>query len=161
MRRDWIAGLVLLGLAVAYFVFADDIPRSQLSDVVGAASFPKLLAVSLAGLSTFLVLTSLFGKRLAVSEETRRERAAKDLRGFARAGGTLALGFGFLLIIDWVGYAVAVALLLAAMLAYNHMKLGWRTAVFAAAGGGFFWLLFGLLFDAAVPAGIWPKLFGI
>ena len=161
MRRDWIAGLILLGLAIAYFIFADDIPRSQLSDVVGATSFPKLLAVSLAGLSVLLVATGLFGKRSALSAETQSKWAAKDLQGFIRAGGTLALGFGFLLIIEWVGYAVAVALLLAAMLLYNHMKLGWRMAVFAAAGGGFFWLLFGLLFDAAVPVGIWPKLFGI
>lgn len=161
MRRDWIAGLVLLGLAVAYYIFADDIPRSQLSDVVGAASYPKLLAVCLGGLAVLLVLAGLAAKPAAESEATRKERAAKDLQGFYRAAGTLVLGIGFLLIISWVGYAVAVALLLAAMLLYNHMKPGWRMVLFSAAGGGFFWLLFGVVFDGAVPAGIWPKLFGI
>lgn len=161
MRRDWIAGLVLLAFSATYYAFADQIPRSQLSDEVGAASFPKLLAISLALLSVLLVAGGLFGKRPKVSDEERKEQAAKDLSGFVRAAGTLALGIGFLLIINWAGYAVSVALLLAMMLLYNHMTLGWRTVLFATAGGGFFWLLFGVAFDSNLPAGIWPKIFGI
>ncbi len=161
MRRDWIAGTVLLALSIAYYFYAEEIPRSQLSDVVGASSFPKLLAWALGGLSVLLIASGLFGRRPAVSAEDAKAQSAKDLQGFLRAGGTMALGIGYLLIVDWVGYTIAVILLLAGMLLYNGMKLDRRNVFLVATGGCFFWLLFRMAFDIPVPAGIWPNLLGI
>lgn len=165
MRRDWIAGLVLLGVAVGYYVLATDIPKSQLSDAVGAASFPKLLSIVLAILSALLVVSGLVRQNRvrtpAISRENAAERRAKERTEFLRAGGTLLLGLGFLLIVFWVGYLIAVMLLLTAMLLYNHMKFGLNTLVFAVAGGAFFWALFRFVFSIPVPRGIWPKIFGI
>lgn len=157
MRRDWIAGLALLGLAAFYFRLSADIPRSRLSDVVGAASFPRLLAVCLALLSVILVLTGAL-RRVPVTPEAARQRIAADRHGFLRAGGTLLLGVGYLAVITFTGYPLAVALLVTAMLLYTGKRLSWGVITTGLATGLFFWLLFGVVFGIPVPEGIWPRL---
>ncbi len=159
MRKDWIAGIVLLGLAAGYYLMANAIPRSQLSDLVGAASYPKLLAAALALLSVALILVGALKRAPAASSpEESAKKAAEDLHGFIRAGGTLAIGVGFLLVLPYAGYIAAVAALLVAMLLYLHEPWSARVAITAAAGGVFFWLVFKGLFAIPVPGGIWPML---
>jgi hypothetical protein len=153
MRRDWIAGISLLGLSGAYYLIASKIPRSQLSDVIGAASYPKLLAVVLAILSLLLIVSGILTKPTA--DENRKERAEADKKEFLKAGGTFLIGIGYLVIIKWTGYPIAVTLLMLAMLIYNHEKLSWKSAGISIAGGVFFWLVFAVLFDIPVPEGIW------
>jgi hypothetical protein len=98
MRRDWIAGVVLLALAAGYYRMAVSIPRSQLSDVVGASSFPVLLSAALATLSVILILVGVFRKAPTVSAEESAKKAAGEVHGFVRAGGTLAIGVAFLMV---------------------------------------------------------------
>ncbi len=157
MRRDWIAGLVLLAVAAGYYRLAMDIPRSQLSDVVGAATFPRLLAIALAILSAILVLTGVL-KRAPVAPAKAAEQAAEDRRAFLRAGGTVLIGVGYLVVIRWLGYPLAVALLVAAMLRYNRESFSWKMAAVSVGAGLFFWFLFGYLFAIPVPMGLWRLL---
>jgi putative tricarboxylic transport membrane protein len=158
MRRDWIAGVVLLALAAGYYRMAVSIPRSQLSDVVGASSFPVLLSAALATLSVILILVGVFRKAPTVSAEESAKKAAGEVHGFVRAGGTLAIGVAFLMVLPYAGYIVAVAALLAAMVLYLHEPWSARVAIIAAAGGIFFWLMFRGLFAIPVPRGLWPAL---
>lgn len=160
MRRDWIAGLVLLGLAAAYYRMTADIPRSQLSDAVGAVSFPRLLAISLAVLSVILVAAGAL-KRVPVTPEAAKQKAAEDRHGFLRAGGALLIGVGYLLVVSLIGYPLAVALLIVAMLLYTGKNLSWGVVVTGIVAGIFFWLLFGVVFSIPVPQGIWPRLVGL
>jgi len=153
MRRDWIAGISLLGLSGAYYWIATQIPRSQLSDVVGAASYPKLLATILAILSLLLIVSGALAKPPV--GENRKEKNAEDKKEFLKAGGTILIGIGYLAVIKWTGYAIAVALLMLAMLLYNHEKLSWKSAGISIVGGVFFWLIFAVLFDIPVPEGVW------
>ncbi len=159
MRKDWIAGTVLLGLSGAYYLMATTILRSQLSDVVGAAAFPKALAVALAVLSCVLILVGALQRAPASTAEERAAVVAKDVHGFLRAGGTILIGVVFLLIISYVGYVVAVALLILATLLYFHERLSWTNVIVAVAGSLVLWLIFRALFAVPVPAGIWPALF--
>ena len=157
MRRDWIAGVILLGVSFAYYRIALNIPRSQLSDVVGAASFPKLLAVILAILSSFLVISGL--KAEFMPGKAKEVKITDDAKAFLRAGGTVLIGIGYLLVIQWTGYAVAATLLIVAMLVYNHEKISWKAVGISAGAGVFLWFLFAVLFDIPVPQGVWIKLF--
>jgi cell division protein FtsW (lipid II flippase) len=157
MRRDWIAGISLLGLSGAYYWIATQIPRSQLSDVVGAASYPKLLAIVLAILSLFLVVSGVLTKPPV--GENQKEKHEEDKKEFLKAGGTILIGIGYLIVIKWTGYAIAVTLLMIAMLMYNHEKLSWKSAGISIIGGVFFWFVFAFLFDIPVPEGVWLQWF--
>ncbi len=177
MRKDWIAGLVLLGLAAGYYRMTGDIQRSQLSDLVGAASFPRLLAVCLAILSALLVVTGALKQvsaakaadTAAAAAEVAQQPAPGDVgtapadtrRAFLRAGGTVLIGVGFLLVAPWLGYALAIALLIGAMLLYNRVVLNWKLVLVSVAAGIFFWALFGLVFSIPLPRGVWPRWLGL
>lgn len=157
MRRDWIAGISLLSLSGAYYWVASNIPRSQLSDVVGAASYPKLLAMVLAVLSLLLIVSGIMAK--PPKGDNRTEKNREDTKEFLKAGGTILIGIGYLVIIKWTGYAIAVSLLMIAMLMYNHEKLSWKSAGTSIIGGIFFWFVFAFLFDIPVPEGVWLQWF--
>jgi len=135
------------------------IPRSQLSDIVGASSYPRLLAIILAILSVILILTGAFSKAPVRSAAEQAAKADEDRHGFLRAAGTVAIGAGYLIVVTFTGYAIGVMLLMIAMLLYNHERFSPKIAITAVAAGIFFWLIFRILFDIPVPAGIWPQIF--
>jgi hypothetical protein len=161
MLKDRIAGAVLLALSGGYYWMASTINRSQLSDVVGASAFPMALAVVLAVLSCVLMMSGVLKKAPASSAEERAAVVAKDLHGFARAGGTLAIGIGFLVIIPYAGYIIAVAMLLLATLLYFHERLSWGIVLVSVAGALILWLMFRAIFEIPVPPGVWPDLIKI
>ena len=160
-------------MAAGYYRLTGDIQRSQLSDVVGAASFPRLLAATLAVLSAILVVTG-FVKQVSAAKAAgtapsegapqvaeAAAAAAETRRVFLRAGGTVLIGVGFLLAAPWLGYAPAIALLIGAMLLYNRVAWNWKLALVAAMAGVFFWVLFGFVFSVPLPRGVWPRWLGL
>jgi hypothetical protein len=104
------------------------------------------------------MLSGVFQKAPVASAEERAAAVAKDLHGFARAGGTLAIGVGFLLIIPYVGYLIAVTLLLLATLLYFHERLSWKIVLVSVSGSLILWLMFRVIFEIPVPPGVWPDL---
>jgi putative tricarboxylic transport membrane protein len=56
--------------------------------------------------------------------------------------GFAAIAAGYVLVAPLVGFAPALALLIAAVAVYEGMRPSWRVAVVAAAGACAFWLLF-------------------
>ena len=85
MNRDFIAGLVGLLFAIAYYAMATQIQASQLADEVGPAGLPKIYAVLLGGFSALLMVRALLrpavvdGKARPVSEELFAVRRALGL----------------------------------------------------------------------------------
>lgn len=159
MSRNVIAGLVLLALAVVYWLGADVIPRSPLSGTVGADGLPKLLAVILGTLACILVVQSiLLPQRDGAETTSSPEAAAERRRLHLRALGMLALGIGYVAIIETAGYLVSVALLIAATAVYNGRRpsLGLASVVVVAAA--VFYVLFVRVLNVPLPAGIWPEL---
>lgn len=160
MRRNWITGIVLTGVAYTYYRLADALPQSLLSDEVGADGFPKLLAISLAAFSILLTLTGVFEKPPVTSPESTK-KAAEDRYRFLRAGGAVLIGAVYLLIISWAGYPLAVGLLMVAVILYNGEPFSLKVLITAIIAAVFFWIFFALLLKVPMPAGIWPKLFSL
>ena len=159
LDKDQALGLFLIALGVAYYWMASRLPRSLISDRVGAEGFPKLLASALILFSVILIVQSFIRKLASPAPGTRKD-PEKTWRTFAHAGGMLGLGAGYLLIISRVGYLLSIALLLAAALRYQKEPLSTKVLLTALLGGVFFWAFFVFALRTPMPGGLWAVLPG-
>jgi putative tricarboxylic transport membrane protein len=138
----WI-GLMLIALAASYYRAALAIPESLLSDEVGAAGLPTLLAAALAFSGALLALRSQGGSAIRVTFAVAPQ-----------AAGLLLVMIAYIAVLPVAGYPLALAALVAAsaLLAGAKPTLGLGVTV-AAAGLGF-WLIFAWAFHIAMPAGL-------
>ena len=154
MARDLFASVALAAVAAGYYFLASGIGSSALADEVGASGLPIAYAVVLAVIACLMALQS--GLRHLLRRPP--ERAARETPEFAyvlrRAGGVLAIGIGYLLIVTVVGYLIALVAVLAAMLMYLGERPSGRVALAAVGGAGLFWLLFDRLLGIPMP-GLW------
>ena len=140
MRRDLAFAAAGLALAAAYWWAANELPKSMLSDAVGADGVPKTLALALAALSILVGLRALL----------RKDEAAPGA-GSARALGIAVLGFLYVLLAPYVGYVVAITLLAAAAALYYGAPRKWTVGAFALGTAGVLWLVFGAMLGIALP----------
>ncbi len=150
LHRDTIAGLLLLTLAGGYAAATRRIPDSSLSDAVGAAGLPNLLAMALAILSATLVGKGL----LAARQMTVREPAADDgdeRSTVSRALGFVLIGIGYMVVAPWTGYAIGIAALVVAVVLYERERPSPLLLAVAAGGGLGFWLIFVRLLGTEQP----------
>ena len=152
MNRDFTAGLIGLLFAVAYYAMANSIQNSQLADEVGPAGLPKIYAFALGGFSALLMARALF--RPAVAGKVRA--AGEDLFALRRALGVLAIGVAYVALVPWLGYPLAIALVIAAASLYGGGQISARLAMIAALGAFGLWFVFVFLLHIGQPAGIWP-----
>jgi hypothetical protein len=160
MSKDLVCGSVTLALAIVYYVLADAIPRSLLSDGVGPGGLPKAYAIGLAVLSAILIVRALRERRLAAAAAPAdpEVKAAQRL-AVRRAAGLLAIGALYVAALPYLGYVLSLALLLGATTYYQGGALTRRVGIVAVCGAVFFWLLFVWLLHIPQPAGFWPELF--
>lgn len=128
------------------------IPRSLLSDEVGAGGFPRALAALLAGVS---LLVALRGWRARGAGAVESDAAPTQ---HARALGIVAIGFGAVLLGPVAGYVPTAFLLLAATAAYYGARVDFRLAAVSIAGALGLWLLFAKGLNVSMPAGLWARL---
>ena len=147
MRRDLVCAAAGLALAGAYYAAADAIPASLLADGVGAAGIPKLLAVALALLSLVLGARSLL---------VNSQSAAVD-GPHLRAIGVAGLGLVYVAGAPYLGYPLALALLVASATLYYGASPRPTVAVYAVACAALLWLVFAKVLGVAMPAGIWLR----
>jgi len=154
-----VAGLLLIVLGVVYYRAADALPRSLVSDRVGASGFPKLLALVLIIFSGILIIQTIIRK---VAQEAGEEegRAKKTWQDFAQAAGMLGLGIGYLIIVTRVGYMLGIALLIGAALRYQREPFSVKLFVTAILGGILFWAFFVFALKTPMPSGQWAALLG-
>jgi putative tricarboxylic transport membrane protein len=140
---DLWTGLMLIALAGAYYAAADTISDSLLSDTVGAAGLPKLLAVAL----------GLCGALLAVrSQGPGALRVKLDVA--PRAVALTVLLAAYVAVLPSLGYALGMGVLIAAIALLAGARSVPALAVTAVAAGIGFWLIFVRLFHITMPAGI-------
>ena len=156
MPSDLVFGCVMLAASVGYYLLATAIPESLLDDVIGPQGLPKAYALLLAGLSILQIIRSLPRRRdgAMMSAVSR----SGQLRALWRAGGMLAIGAGYLVVVPWIGYIPSIAGLLFVTILYQKGGSRRRAAVVAVSGALFFWLLFVLLLGIPQPAGFWTSL---
>jgi hypothetical protein len=160
MAKNIAAGIMLLVLAVAYWMGAQAILISRLSGGAGAQLLPKSLAIALGVLSLVLIAQSLPWRRANANAGADDGSGASGPSEYnvPRALGILAIGIAYVVLIDWLGYAVCIALLLGGTAYY----IGWRRwrslVLFALVGALVYWAVFAKLLDLPLPAGLWPAL---
>ncbi|HMA15395.1 MAG: tripartite tricarboxylate transporter TctB family protein [Bacteroidota bacterium] len=167
MTRDAWIGVVFLAFAVVFWVAADGIRISPLDGPVTAAGLPKSLAYALGALALLLILRSLAlpgktggGAPAQVPEAEPAEGGERPaFYQHLRAVGMLAFGVGYLLVIPYIGYPLAVAGLILGAALYMGARRDFKTAAVAVLGGLFFYLLFVQFLNVPLPAGLWPGIF--
>lgn len=150
VRRDLVCAALGLALAAAYYTAADALPRSLLADDVGADGVPKLLAVALAALSALLGARGLLGGKRA----TRAGGGEVGLSRHLRALGVAALGAAFVALAPYLGYPLALGLLLLGATLYYGAAPAPRVVLYAVAAAGVLWLVFARVLGVSMPAGI-------
>jgi putative tricarboxylic transport membrane protein len=141
---DLAAAFVATGAAAAYFLAAGAIQDSLLSDEVGAAGLPKLLAGVLAAAGLLL------GFRAVVAEPAGGADIALDRRPFV----LIAMLAGYVAVVPFLGFPLAIAALIALVARFAGLAWSWRLAAVAAGAGFGFWFAFGRLMGVPVPMGI-------
>ena len=124
MRRDLACAALGLALAAAYWAAAHQLPKSMLSDAVGADGVPKALAVFLAVFSILIAL---------------------------RALGIAALGGVYVAVAPLAGFLVSTTLLAGAAALYYGAPRTLGTLAFAAGSAGLLWLVFARMLSVALP----------
>jgi hypothetical protein len=143
-------GAVALAVAAAYFAAARAIPASLLDDVVGSGGLPRVYGLVLAGLALAQIVRALVANDHGPA--MRREKHASHRKTL----GTLALGVAYGAVLPWLGYAVAIASLLAATAVHQGAGLTRQVAFVAVFGATFLWVLFVWLLGIPQPSGVWP-----
>jgi hypothetical protein len=139
-------GCAMLAVAVGYYALAAAIPETTLADAVGPAGLPSAYAVVLAALSIILILTG---------RGSRRSQLTIDGARLKRVIGLLLIGVLYVAVVEWVGYIVAIAGLIAATTYYQGGRLDRHVALVAVGGALFFWLLFVIVLRIPQPTGLW------
>lgn len=151
MRKDLVSSLILLGIAVAYYVTSTDIQDSALSDAVGPRGLPNVLTVALVGIALLIAMRSLLAAPAAqVSSEPEKDAVAPWLR----SAGFLAMTALYIPFAEVLGYWPALFLLLIAVPLYEGIRPGWRLFAVAAGGATFFYVLFDLVLGVRQPPGV-------
>jgi putative tricarboxylic transport membrane protein len=162
MDRDLLCGVIAFAIALAYLAAAAAIPDSAIGDSVGAAGVPHMLGYGLAVVSALYVGQRLLVMRTASSAGTGEEESRgvfdNPLSAFAWAGGAVVICAVFIFLFETIGYLLSVGLLVFAMSVYQGVKPGLRLAVISAGGAVALWLIFVLLLQVHMPAGIWADL---
>lgn len=160
-------GGATLVIGVAYYFLATAVPVSQLADAIGPQGLPKVYGLMLVALSLILIVTGVrdsgFGIRAPRGSESQaptesESRGSRPNPGsrFFRAAGMLAIGIAYILLVPWLGYLLAIPMLILATTYYQGGAIGRYAAIVALCGGVFFWLLFVVLMGIAHPPGFFP-----
>lgn len=161
-RKDLIGAGIALVLAEAYWIGANNIPRSSLiGKGVGADALPRGLAITLAVLAVILVLQALLQRRrgpLPEDAPASPQKLAESRRKHLRAAGMFLIGVAFLLVVGYVGYIPAVFAMICVTAVYNGRPMSWRIAGIAAVLTAVFYTVFDLILHIPMPSGIWPEI---
>jgi putative tricarboxylic transport membrane protein len=170
MTRELVGGLLAILIGGGYFAMALQIRASALADAVGPAGLPKALGLLMIFLGIVLSAQALLSGRRkasprpaepapAVDADADDEIQRGDFAGIARAGGLLAIGIAYLLIVRTVGYVPAIAALIIAAALYGGAALSWRVFAIGIAGAVFYYALFVLVLGIPLPASHFISLF--
>ncbi len=150
--RDFVGGLAAILLAGFYLVFAFRQRVSALADTIGPAGMPKVLGFLMLGLGILLCANSLY-QSIRHKEKLTSQWQGQGHR-ILRAFGLLSLAIVYLLLVNMLGYALSIAILLALVALYLGASPDWKLGLTALLGAGFLWTIFVILLDVPMPAGI-------
>jgi len=165
MRSDILIALVLTALFGGYYLVADALPTSLMDTTVTSADTPRLIAIAGMGLSILLIVQAAMKRWLQKTETLSSAGTAPADDGtvegsHVRAFGILAIGAGFVAVLPYLGYVLSLALLFAAVAAFRGGRMSWNIAAFAVVAAIAFHLIFVVLLNVRMPAGVLAPLLG-
>lgn len=154
MRINWsdcLLGLGTILLASVWLHMASEIRESLLSDAVGAGGVPKVLGWFMVGIGGLLCLRSL---RSTPQAADAPQAATPKLRPHLMAAGLLAIMVCYIVLAPVLGYALAIALLVAAVGRFGGAPAGSNMLLIATGAGVGFWLIFVQLLGIRMPVSV-------
>jgi len=150
IRIDRIVGMGALagGVTLAIFSWQLDLGNFRMP---GPGAWPFLLAIAIALLGGWLVFRPQPSTKVAL-------KGAPRWGGLAMALGTL---FGYVLILEWLGYIVTTVLLLFVQLHWVENQRWTKSLFISLLGAAISFLLFGLWLKVPLPSGILPFRAGV
>ena len=148
MNKDLVSGIVLCLAAAAYYMASLAIAQSSLEDDFGPNGLPNILALALGLTGALIALRGYFSRTVRKAPGPIPE--GKPLRAI----GLLAIGFAYVLLVDKLGYAVAIAILIATVAWYEGLRPSLKLAAIAIGGAALFWVVFVRLLDVPQPPGV-------
>jgi hypothetical protein len=150
MRKDLFASIGLLLIAALYYAATTTIQTSTLDDEVGATGLPTILATVLA------IIAIVIGARAVLAAPAQRNSVEeKEAEApWPRALGLLGIGLLYLPFASFLGYPLALFLLLTGVALYEGARPGWRMFAITIGGALFFWLIFDIILGVRQPEGI-------
>jgi hypothetical protein len=160
MKRDLVCGILMLALAIAYYLIAAAIPPSTLADSIGPQGLPIDYAIALGVLSLLLIGKTLLKRGGGVHTiiAPAKHAAKSDRYAALRALGMLAMGVSYVVLVPYLGYILTLALLICSVAWYLEKRLTRWMLPIAAIAGVIFWLVFVRVLQVPQPAGLWPSL---
>jgi len=152
--RDIVTSLLIMGLAGVYYITADALPRSFLSDEIGAEGYPKLLSIALFGFACILLVQGFLSRHIKTSASQKQ----KEKHAAQKAAIMLLIGIGYLIAVPILGYAPAVGLLIFTVAVFQGEPVSRKLVLTGVLSACSFWLFFVYVLDIPMPAGIWPNL---
>jgi putative tricarboxylic transport membrane protein len=156
--KDFTGGLAAICFASFYLYRAFQQRVSALADTIGPAGMPKVLGFLMLALGIILCLQALYRTFNTASQTNTAETNASEWQGEGKkilsAFGLLGLAIVYLLIVSFLGYALSIAILLAAVALYLGATLSWKLGVIALGGAGLLWAIFVILLGVPMPSGI-------
>ena len=156
MRKDLFASIGLLLIAIFYYATATTFPESTLDEpgVPGPSSLPTVLAAILA-----VIAITLGARALGTAPSGGKSEEAEA--PWPRALGMLGIGALYIPMAAFLGYLIALFLLLVAVALYEGKKPDWRPFVIAGCGALFFWFIFAFVLGVRPPEGMLFQMLGV
>jgi putative tricarboxylic transport membrane protein len=154
MKSDKLIVLATLVLAALYWFATEQINEPLIGDPIGPKAIPRLLIIGLVIAAALLWLETLASRktRAPAMDSDNPQPVRRPFFILALLGGTLAYFFLF----SWLGYAIATALYLYALMAIFNPGKTWANALTAIGFSFGSYLAFTRLFGAQIPAGLLP-----
>jgi putative tricarboxylic transport membrane protein len=154
MKSDKLIVLATLVLAALYWFATEQINEPLIGDPIGPKAIPRLLIIGLVIAAALLWLETLASRktRAPAMDSDNPQPVRRPFFILALLGGTLAYFFLF----SWLGYAIATALYLYALMAIFNPGKTWANALTSIGFSFGSYLAFTRLFGAQISAGLLP-----
>jgi putative tricarboxylic transport membrane protein len=165
MKSDKLIVLATVLLAAVYWFATEQIKEPLIGDPIGPKAIPRLLIIGLLIAAALLWLETLAGAKAkaraqstpqAVPGETSKQDTPPKAKGHFFIAAMVLSTLGYFFLFNWLGYAVATALYLYALMAIFNPGKTLANALTATGFSFGSYLAFTRLFGAQIPAGLLP-----
>ena len=154
-RRDRLLSVLTAVFAVSYITSARAIEDSLLSDAVGAGGVPQGVGIAMLVMALALFAKSLrAGAPVAAAADPEAARAGAPRQAvLLRTAGLVAILAAYGLALPFLGYPIAVSLLVLATGWLAGAALKWPLLLCAGVAGPLLWAMFDFALKVRMPIG--------